>query len=57
MDLKGTLEGRFWQGSKSQPYKIYFRVHLGVHEGPGGSPGSYHGTEISKKLLPIVQMG
>ena len=26
---------------QNQPGRICFRVHLGVHEGPGGFPGSY----------------
>ena len=48
LDLQGTLEGLFSaRVRQNQPLRVHFRVHLGVHEGVGGIPGSYYCAKIS----------
>ena len=55
--LKGTWRAFIWQGYlKICLERVHFRVHLGVHEGPGVSPGSYYSIRTCKKLLPSVKM-
>ena len=44
----------FVWGPYNLHHRVHFGVHLGVHEGPRGYLGSYDGTSISKKYLPVV---
>ena len=56
MDLEGLFLARVPSNQyRRVHFRVRLRVRLGVHEGSGGSLGSYYITRIFEKLLPIVK--
>ena len=50
LDHEGALEGPFLpRVLQNLPRRIHFGVHLGVHDGPGGSSGPWYSSTMTKK--------